>query len=187
MSNFWGSCPSDHVLLVLEDVSERVLREDELIGSEKLAAMRQLARSLAHELGNPLSVMQSALQHVYQSLCTQGDGELAEYVETIVHNVARMDEPLRSISESKRPCSRRFEPTDVGRLVTDVTTFIRMEAVRRQVEVRLRLAQPLPPCLVDTRRMKQVFLNLFKDALEAMPRKGVLEVASQLAGPPGQE
>ena len=67
---------ADYVSVVLEDASERVLREDQLVQLEKLTAMRQLARSVAHELGNPLSVMHSALTYVHDSLRARDDQEL---------------------------------------------------------------------------------------------------------------
>lgn len=173
------------VLLVVEDVSERVLGEDALVELERLVAMRQLARSVAHELGNPLGVVQFALQHVHECLETQGSRELADYVQRVVENVHRMDELLRTISDfgpQRPPC---FEPTDITRLITEVSAFIQLEAQPRQVEMRLRVAEPPAVCMLDRRRMKQVFLNLFKNALDAMPRGGVLEVASRVVAGDG--
>jgi len=169
---------ADHVSLVLEDASERVQQEDELVQLERLTAIRQLARSVAHELGNPLSVMHSALVHVHDSLRARDDQELVQYTETILDNLTRMDELLRTLSEFHRAPLARFEPSDMGCLITNMVTFIRMEAQHRGVEVCLRLAERSPTCLVDVRRMKQVFLNLFKNAMEAMPDGGTLEIAS---------
>ena len=171
---------ADHVSLVLQDASEQVQRENELVQLEKLTAMRQLGRSVAHELGNPLSVMHSALVHVHDTLRARDDQELVQYTEAILDNVTRMSELLRTLSDFNRAPPARFEPSDVGCLITDLVTFIRMEAQRRGVAVCLGLSERSPTCLIDVRRMKQVFLNLFKNAMEAMPDGGTLEIASDI-------
>lgn len=174
-------CPvveSPHVLLVVEDASEHARHEDALVELEKLTAMHQLARSVAHELGNPLSVMHSTLEYVHERLEAQGGEELAEYMETVVDHLNRMDELLRTLSEFRHPRPARSEPVDMTRMLTDLARFVRIEARSRGVEVRLRLAQHAPVCVVDVRRMKQVLLNLVKNALDALPNGGVLEVTS---------
>ena len=72
--------------MLLEDLSERIRLEQQLIQSEKLAGMGQLAASLAHELGNPLSIMSATLQYLYQRL-QQNNDALADNMAVILDNL----------------------------------------------------------------------------------------------------
>ena len=169
-------------LITLEDISERVQLENQLIQSEKLAGMGLLATSIAHELGNPLTIMNSTLQYVRDTLLNKKskaavqNKDMAEAVETIMDSVRQMHGILRTLSEftgSQRP---RFEPTDLRRVLSQMLAFIHKEAEARKIKISHRLEDNLPICQVDHREVSQVFLNLLKNAMEAMPDGGKLRV-----------
>lgn len=163
------------VLLVLEDISERIKLEEQLIQSEKLAGMGELAASIAHELGNPLSVMSSTLQYIYEGLKKKGD-EISNEIEVVVDNLKRMDELLRGLSDFTTPEQLRFEHEDIHKALSDVLTLVSREARNTNIEIKTDLAPNPLMCWHDSRRLKQVFLNLFKNAIEAMPYGGYLVV-----------
>jgi two-component system sporulation sensor kinase A len=77
------------------------------------------------------------------------------------------------------PVAPRVTYERVDRLFTQILTFITQEAARCQVQIKTDFAVELPCCLVDARQLKQVFLNLCKNALEAMPTGGTLMVRIQ--------
>jgi signal transduction histidine kinase len=184
-------------LITLEDISERARLEDQLVQSEKLAGMGLLASTVAHELGNPLSIMSSTLQYIRDTILNAGKPEdqeagqpvlefgdpragIVDAIETIMDSVEQMHELLRTLSGftgSQRP---QFEPTDLRRVLSQMLAFIHKEAEAHRIKVYHQFDNHLPDCQVDLREIKQLFLNLLKNAIEAMPDGGELRVTMYL-------
>jgi signal transduction histidine kinase len=162
--------------MLLEDRSERIRLEQQLIQSEELAGMGQLAASLAHELGNPLSIMSATLQYLYQRL-QQHDDPLADKMAVKLNNLQRMDELLKTLAEFMGPEQPHIECLDLHQTLPHVLTFAAKEAEGHQVTIHIDFEPMLCPCKADHRQLKQVLLKLFKDALEAMPAGGHLTVS----------
>ena len=164
------------VVMLLEDLSERIRLEQQLIQSEKLAGMGQLAASLAHELGNPLSIMSATLQYLYQRL-QQNNDALADNMAVILDNLQRMDELLKTLAGFMGPEQPHIECLDLHQTLSHVLTFVAKEAEGHQVTIHTDFEPMLCPCKADHRQLKQVFLSLFKNTLEAMPAGGYLTVS----------
>lgn len=170
-------------LLTLEDVSERARFEEQLVLSEKLAGMGLLASSVAHELGNPLTIMNSTLQYIRHTMLNAGDQQLKlaarrtgiiEAVETMMDSIKQMHELLRILSGFNGSQLPRFEPTDLRRVLSQMLTFIYSEAEAHGIRIHHEFDNGFPNCEVDLREVKQLFLNLLKNAMEAMPDGGEL-------------
>lgn len=167
---------SQHFLLILEDVSERVRLEEQLMQSEKLAGIGLLARSVAHELGNPLSIMSATLQHVRDTLLNAGNQPLTDAIEIILDSANQMHEILRGLSEFPGAGRPHFEWMDLRYVLSQVLNFICREAERRNIEIHQEFEDDLPRCQIKTGEVKQLFLNLCKNAIEAMLNGGKLYV-----------
>jgi len=163
-------------LVTLEDISERARLEDQLVQSEKLAGMGSLAASVAHELGNPLGIMSSTLQYVRDTLLDAGDRQLTEAIETVMDSVRQMDGLLRSLSGFTGVQRPHFEMTDLRRVLSQMLVFIHNEAALHRIKIYHHFDDNLPACQVDSGEIKQLFLNLLKNAIEAMPDSGELRV-----------
>jgi len=169
-----------YCLLLLEDISERVQLEEQLVQSEKLAAMGLLAQSMAHELGNPLSVMTSTLQYVREQLEQTGSPLLTDAIDTIMESINQMHgllQDLTGFTGAQRPC---FAATDLQRALSQVLALIQREAEQHNIQLWRQFDDHLPECEVDAREVKQLFLNLLKNAIEAMPGGGRLAVTMGL-------
>ncbi|TES85197.1 PAS domain-containing protein [Candidatus Aerophobetes bacterium] len=167
-------------LITLEDITQQVQLEEQLVQSEKLAGMGLLARSIAHEVGNPLSIMNSTLQYMQGTLLDHGNENLREAIETIMDNIHQMHTLLRSLSDftgSKRP---QFESCNLQRILAQLLTFISGEAEVHNISIHREFDEDVPNCEIDSREIKQLFLNLFKNAIEAMPQGGKLRVRMHL-------
>jgi len=162
-------------LLKLEDVSERVRLEEQLLQAEKQSAMGHMAASIAHELGNPLSIMITSLEFLRQSL-QQSHSELEGHLEVIQQNAVRMHELLTSLSDMSGLGRFRLEREDILKAVVPVLSFVEKMAEKSGITIKSDLASELPPCLIDVRQLRQVFLNLLKNAMEAMPKGGTITV-----------
>ena len=173
-------------VVTLEDIGERARLEEQLVQSEKLAGMGLLASTIAHELGNPLSTMTSTLQYIRDTILDAGkprqrDAGIVEAIEPIMDSVAEMHKLLRILSGftgSQRP---HFEPTDLRRVLSQMLAFVHKEAEAHEVKVHHQFDENVPDCQVDLREVKQLFLNLLKNAMEAMPDGGELRVRMRLA------
>ena len=170
-------------LLLLEDASERVRLEEQLVQSEKLAAMGLLAQSMAHELGNPLSIMTSTLQYVRDQLGQTGQTTLTSSMDVIMESVNQMRELLLDLSGFTGAQRPRFAATDLRRALSQVLALIQREAEQHNIQIVRHFDDHLPECEVDTREIKQLFLNLVKNAIEAMPGGGRLSVTMGLVPP----
>jgi len=165
-------------LITLEDINERVRLEEQLVQSEKLAGMGLLAATIAHELGNPLSIMNSTLQYIRDTVANQTiqASSIIEAIDTIMDSIGQMHGLLRSLSGftgSQRP---HFEPTNLCLVLSQMLAFIHKEAETRKINVYHQFDDNLPDCYVVPREIKQVFLNLLKNAIEAMPNGGDLHI-----------
>lgn len=182
-----GHSPEEEFrLLVLEDFSERVMLEDQLVQAEKLAGMGQLAAGIAHELGNPLSSMSSNLQYIRAGLAADGHAALVEPLDATLDNLDRMHSLLRSLSEFTGQRRPHYEPADLHALIRRSLTFIGKGAEKHGIELVVSLADSLPFCHLDVRAISQVLLNIFKNAIEAMPEGGRLTIRTRLDASPGQ-
>jgi signal transduction histidine kinase len=182
-----GSGPEEEFrLLVMEDFSERVMLEDQLVQVEKLAGMGQLAAGIAHELGNPLGSMRSNLQYIRAGLAADGHPGLVEPLDATLDNLDRMHILLRSLSEFTGQRHPHYESADLDALIRRSLAFIAKGAEKHGIELVVFLADSLPLCHLDVRAISQVLLNIFKNAMEAMPEGGRLTIRTRLDASQGQ-
>ena len=162
-------------LVTLEDVSERVHLEEQLLQAEKLSTMGLMAASIAHELGNPLSIMITSLGYLRHSI-PRSNKELQEQIGIMEDNAKRMHELLTSLADMSG--LRRFQPEkeDIRRAIIPVLSFVGKMAEKSRITVKTDLSSELPPCCIDLRQLKQVFLNLLKNAMESMPKGGTITI-----------
>ena len=163
-------------MLLVEDVTEMARMEDQLVETEKFVAMGQLAAGIAHELANPLSSMSFNLQHIWEELHGEGDPGLIEAVDVTLEHLDQMRHLLRSLVDFNGQHQPRYEMVDLHDLVRRELSFISREAEKQGVEISASLGPPLPACNLDVRTIRRALLNLLKNALEAMPRGGRLQI-----------
>ncbi len=162
------------VVEVWEDITERVALQTQLIRVEKLAAIGQLAASIAHEVGNPLQAIQGFLA-LFLEQCAPATPnrrflELAEEeIERIVHVLAR----LRDLY---RPRADVVALTNVNTLVENILLLTGKQLERGRIRVLRELDPALPSLHGVADQLKQVLLNLVLNAAEAMPDGGLLHV-----------
>ena len=141
--------------------------------------MGQLAAGIAHELANPLASIASNLLYVRNSLPAGRNGPLREAVESTAERVDDMRELLTTLSSFTRQRHPRYEVADFHDLIQRTVTFIAREAEYRHIQILVSFAPFGLSCQMDVRMMKQVLLNLLKNAMEAMPGGGRLEIRTE--------
>ena len=139
--------------------------------AEKLAALGQLGAGVAHELGNPLSIISSSLQYLYQRLAANND-PASDFAMAALHNVERMHGLLRSMLDFASAKKPRFEHVDLKEAISEVLRFTSGEFAQRGIAVELSFDPFLPNAWVDPFGVKQILLNLVKNALDALTEGG---------------
>jgi len=148
---------------------------------DRLAALGQMAAGLAHEIRNPLGSIKGAAQLLKTEATEQGeaqDEESAEYVEIIVEEVNRLDRVVSQFLGYARPDRGERQPVNINDVVHKTLQLLRSRA-SDQVTITTELAPELPRVEVDVEQMRQVFLNLGINGLQAMDRGGTLAVSTR--------
>jgi PAS domain S-box-containing protein len=156
----------------------------QLLHTEKMSALGRLAASLTHEINNPLQSVIGCLDLAKEELA---EGEnVDEYLRIAREEVRRVAYTVGQMRDLSRPASEKKGPTEVNALVEQVLELSRKRCNENQVEVVWRPAADLPPLLLVADQIRQVFLNLLLNAIEAMPGGGQLRVSTACTSRPAR-
>lgn len=160
---------------------EKKLQETQLqlIQSEKLRSLGEMAAGVAHEINNPLGGIL-----IYASLLMEDlppDGQGWEDLEKIVQEATRCKEIVKSLLEFARQSGPKMELTDVNRAITDGLLFLENQATFHNIEIKKELDPSLPLILGNAGQLKQVFMNIIINAADAMQERGTLSIKTSLA------
>jgi PAS domain S-box-containing protein len=158
---------------------ERRRLEQVLFDTEKLAATGRLAASIAHEINNPLEAVQNSL-YLLSRAVPEGAPERS-FLDIATRETQRMSRILRQMLGFYRPTTS-MGPTDVNALVLEAETLVAKRLRENSVRIEKELMPTLPLIRASADQLKQVLLNLFLNATEAMPQGGRLIVATQTGG-----
>ena len=162
------------LLLVLDDVTP-------LIRAQKVAAWREVARRLAHEIKNPLTPIQLSAERMQRHFAGRpaADRELVdECAATIVGEVESLKGLVDEFSQFARMPSPRTVPTDLSALITD--TLALYDGIFSDVTITPRFGAGLPLVRLDVEQIRRVIINLVDNAIEATERKGDIVVETAL-------
>ncbi len=145
-----------------------------LVRAERLAAWREVARAVAHEIRNPLTPIQFALQRLKEE-ARRPDAPrgpvVAENVDAILKEVHSLQEFVTSFSAVAQLPEPHFAPCDLAELAENAAKLYRGST---PVEFRVEVARPLPLAWADESQIRRVLVNLIKNALEALPQRGTV-------------
>jgi two-component system sensor histidine kinase PilS (NtrC family) len=170
-------------VFLFRDLTEIKRMQRELRIRERMSALGQMAGSIAHEIRNPLASISGSLQLLGRSNLRSDDPNADELIQIVVRESDRLSRTIEDFLEYAKP--GRFEPedTDLLTLVNDTFALLRNSPELRPDHVLTVLAEPGSyKVLVDPAQIKQVFWNLARNAVQAMPKGGTLEVSLQRAG-----
>jgi two-component system nitrogen regulation sensor histidine kinase NtrY len=168
-----GTERSDGMVLVVDDVTP-------LIRAQKVAAWREVARRLAHEIKNPLTPIQLCAERIQRHF-NNATGPTHELVEectsTIVGEVDSLKALVDEFSQFARMPAPRAAPTDLHAVVNEALALY--DGLLGDVQFVRQFAEKLPKVRVDTEQMRRVIINLVDNAIEAMNRAGVITLETQ--------
>lgn len=163
------------VCCVSQDQTRRRQLQQDLIQTERLAAIGKLAAGVAHEINNPLSGILTFAQDLMME-ADPDDPNRKDY-ELIVNETLRCRRIVRELLEFSRQRSPRRRLVDASDLIAGVLPMIERQASFHNVEIEVSIADDLPALHVDPRQVQQILLNLVINARDAMEASGKVEVA----------
>ena len=149
-------------------------REQRLRRSEQLAAVGKMAAQITHEIRNPLTSIGLNAELLADDFA-DGNGEAVKIAQAIVKEVDRLTDITEQYLRFARLPEPRLEPVALSAMVTGLHGFLQEELGRRGVSVTLQLAESLPRVNADDNQLRQVLLNLIRNAAEAMAEQPVSE------------
>jgi two-component system nitrogen regulation sensor histidine kinase GlnL len=164
------------MLLLHDVVATRSLTETGERGS-RVGELAAVAAGLAHEIKNPLGGIKGAAQLLADTLSADPDG--LRFTSLITREVDRVSALLEQLLELTRPPRLRLAAVNVHRVLQDVLTLERTGAAA-SLTVRCNFDPSLPDVWADEAQLRQVFLNLVKNALESMERVGTLTITTRM-------
>jgi PAS domain S-box-containing protein len=160
------------------DLSERKKLEKKVLESERLATIGQGVSYISHEIKNPLMLIGGFAQQVLRKISQNGKNK--EKLEIIIKEVARLEEFLSEVTDITKPSQPKKIMTSINSVVEDVSAFLHEELKVRHVVFQTSLDPQIPEISVDPKQMRQVLINVMKNAMEAMPEGGELSITTQL-------
>jgi PAS domain S-box-containing protein len=170
-------------IIILEDVTARVQLEEQLQISEKMASIGLLAAGVAHEVNTPLTGISSFTQMLLEGADPDDPRtRLLEKIERQTFRAAKIVNGLLNLARPKGEGSTDRRPVDLNAVITDVLSLLEHQFHAHHVQVRRELSEEPPVVLGIEHKLQQVFLNLFLNARDAMPKGGWLSVRTHVDG-----
>ena len=189
-------------LFTLNDISDRTLAEEalrqseeklrrqaqeleqQLIASGRLVSLGEITASMAHEFNNPLGIVMGFTQ----DLMSETDPSHPHYrsLKIIDDETKRCEKIIRDLLQFARPKSTDFCPTDVKQIVEKTLGLVANHLYKQKIDAITQLEEDLPKIYADPQELEQVLVNLYFNAIDAMPEAGLLTVGAKLSlGAPG--
>lgn len=164
-------------LLTLRDAESVRRIEDEIETSRRLSASGRLTRGVAHEVKNPINAIVLHLQ-LLQSKLQQTDPDTRRHMDIIGNEIHRLDRVVQILVDFTRPRDLRLEEIDLRRALDEVALLAAPEAEQHGVSIARQLPTEPLPVRVDTDFMKQAFLNVVLNGIQAMATGGTLTISA---------
>ncbi len=170
-------------IVILEDITARVRLEEQLQISEKMASIGLLAAGVAHEVNTPLTGISSFTQMLLEGADPDDPRtRLLEKIERQTFRAARIVNGLLTLARPVAASAGDRTPVDLNAIVGDVLSLLEHQFELHRVKVRRELSDTAVVIVGMEHKLQQVFLNLFLNAKDAMPRGGWLTIATRLEG-----
>ncbi len=165
------------VILVFTDITEVKELRERMEMKERIAVLGEMSAGIAHELRNPMGVISGYSEYLVKRL--KGDAALNEAAESIRAEIRTMDEIIREFMNFSQPTELNITEVDINGTIEEAIKAL--PSISEKVFFSYTKNEALPLIEGDSVLLRQAFLNIIKNALEAMPDGGALTVKTELA------
>ena len=160
---------------------ERELRktQEALLQAEKLAAMGRLTSQIAHELNNPIYGIMNTLELLKSEV--PPESKRRRILDLSLSEAVRLSEMLRSMLNFSKPEEEKRMPTKINDLIGGILLVMEKQMREANIRVTTAFSSDIPKIMASTNQIRQVMLNMIKNAKESMPSGGTLNVRTMLS------
>ena len=159
-------------VLVCRDVTDRKRMEIQMIQSEKMAAIGELAAGVAHEINNPLDGLLNCTLRIRRN--PKNEKQIQEYLDLMEEAIRRIESTVRQLLNFSRKHELTLTSVSLNEVINEVIGLIEYSAEEKHIQVEKQFQENLTPILGDKHLLEQVALNLGLNAIAAMPSGGIL-------------
>jgi signal transduction histidine kinase len=164
-------------LIMIDNITDRVRLEDQLIENEKLTSIGLLAAGVAHEVNTPLAVISSYAQMLRKEMSPEDWRH--RLLDKIAKQTFRASDIVNNLLNFSRTNATEFTEVDIHRVITDTVALLEHQLKSSRVRVEQELRAECPITIGNAGKLQQVFLNLFVNARDAMPEGGELRIVTE--------
>jgi len=143
-----------------------------LIQTAKLESIGRLAAGVAHEVKNPLAVIQLGIDYLNQTAKATANRDCIETIQEMDDAVRRADAVIKGLLDFSRSEQLSLSLLDLNSVIEESLLLVKHELTRNHISLEKHLADPLPQVELDRNKIKQVFINVFMNAIHAMGNNG---------------
>jgi len=163
----------EHIVIISRDISERKKSEEILLQSEKLSIVGELAAGVAHEIRNPLTTIKGFIQ-LYKK-----ENRMIEYNDLILSELERIEIITSELLSLGKPQAVQFNRINIEELIQSTIEFLAPQALLNKIQFELECKELNLQVFGEKNQLKQVLLNIIKNAMEAMASGGVITIGVQ--------
>ena len=162
-------------LLTVEDLTERVSMREQVARMDRLASLGRMSAGIAHEIRNPLTGVSLLLDELHDRLLGQENDQ--KLIRRALEEIERLEGLVGELLHFSTMSHLKLEAGQIGTVLHDSLFLVRRQCEKSRIQLDVKIPESMPQMPLDADRLKQVFLNLFANAIDAMPQGGTLSVA----------
>lgn len=153
-----------------EELSQQIQRAD------KLAVVGELAAGTAHEIRNPLTTIKGFIQLLKAEI---KDDSKQQYIDLILEEISHINEIIREMLLLAKPSYPKKSLVSINSIINDMVSFMGSEALLHNIEIKIGEKKEIPDIEIDERQVKQVFINIIRNSIQAMDKSGVITISTE--------
>ena len=160
------------------------IAQEEVIKSERLSAVGKVAATIHHDLSKPIVNLQNSLEMIKDDLDKVDLSELSlakKFITAAVAETMRLEELSESLKDLYRPKGKEVVALDINSVMEEMLNLSSGQMIKKSIKLIRKLDPNLPKVLANSGELKQIFLNLISNAIQAMVKGGELEIESLVA------
>ena len=158
---------------IAKDITESKLSEEMIRRSDKLSVVGQLAAGVAHEIRNPLTTLKGFIQFFKSDIDKR-------YVDIMLTELDRINLIVGEFLILAKPQAIKYEQRDMNQILQDIILLLETQAIIKNIQFQTEFDLDLPIINCERNQMKQVFINLLKNAMEAMSQGGEITIKTKM-------
>ncbi|WP_335870199.1 PAS domain S-box protein [Bacillus sp. 2205SS5-2] len=159
-------------LTIIRDITERVEMQDQLRKSDTLSVVGELAAGIAHEIRNPMTALKGFIQLLENSI----EEKHSMYFNVIKSELQRIETIITEFLVLAKPQAVSYQQTSVSKIMKETVELLNAQALMHNIIIEVEADSELPLIYVEPHQLKQVFINMIKNAIEIMPIGGMIYI-----------